>query len=101
MADALQIISRIFSQFNPWVLVDGTLYTLGLSQMDFWIGILSIAVLLTVDIVHERGVKIRSWVLQQNLWFRWSIYLGAIFFILIFGFYGPNYDASQFIYFQF
>lgn len=101
MADALQIISRIFSQFNPWVLVDGTLYTLGLSQVDFWIGILSIAVLLTVDIVHERGVKIRSWVLQQNLWFRWSIYLGAIFFILIFGFYGPNYDASQFIYFQF
>lgn len=101
MADAFQIISRIFSQFNPWVLVDGTLYTLGLSQVDFWIGILSIAVLLTVDIVHERGVKIRSWVLQQNLWFRWSIYLGAIFFILIFGFYGPNYDASQFIYFQF
>lgn len=101
MADALQIISRIFSQFNPWVLVDGTLYTLGLSQVDFWIGILSIAVLLTVDIVHERGIKIRSWVLQQNLWFRWSIYLGAIFFILIFGFYGPNYDASQFIYFQF
>lgn len=101
MADAFQIISRIFSQFNPWVLVDGTLYTLGLSQVDFWIGILSIAVLLTVDIVHERGIKIRSWVLQQNLWFRWSIYLGAIFFILIFGFYGPNYDASQFIYFQF
>ncbi len=101
MMDAFQIISRIFSQFNPWVLVDGTLYTLGLSQVDFWVGILSILLLLAVDIFHERGVKIRSWILQQNLWFRWSIYLGAIFFILIFGFYGPNYDASQFIYFQF
>ena len=98
---AFTMISRLFASFNPWVLVDGTLYTIGLSAVDFWIAILASSVLLTVDILHRRGVHIRQWILCQNLYFRWMIYYAAIFTILIFGFYGPNYDAAQFIYFQF
>lgn len=101
VGDAFYVIRRLFSSFNPWVLADGTLYTLGLSMVDFWLAVLACIVLWTVDILHERGVQIRQWILSQNLWFRWMIYYGAVFSILIFGFYGPNYDAAQFIYFQF
>ena len=54
-----------------------------------------------MDLLHERNIRIREWILQQNLLFRWVVYFIAIFTILIFGFYGPNYDAAQFIYFQF
>ncbi len=98
---AVTMISRLFASFNPWVLADGTLYTLGLSMIDFWIAVLSSCILLTVDILHRRGVEIRQWILNQNLCFRWILYYAAIFSVLIFGFYGPNYDAAQFIYFQF
>ena len=101
LEDAVTVIRQLFSAFNPWVLFDGTLYTLGLSRLDFWIGILAILLILAVDVLHERGVRIRDRLLQQNLFFRWAVYFAAIFAILIFGFYGPNYDAAQFIYFQF
>ena len=101
LEDAVTVIRQLFSSFNPWVLFDGTLYTLGLSMIDFWVGIVAIAVILAVDVLHERGVRIREWILNQNLLFRWMVYFLAIFTILIFGFYGPNYDAAQFIYFQF
>lgn len=101
LEDAVTVIRQLFASFNPWILFDGTLYTLGLSQIDFWVGVLAILTIFAVDILHERGVHIRDWVLEQNLFFRWAVYLAALFTILIFGFYGPNYDAAQFIYFQF
>ena len=98
---ATGIIRQLFSRVNLPVLFDGGLYNLGLSRIDFSIALLSIFILLVVDVLHERNVRIRSWILRQNLWFRWTVYLLAIFSVLIFGFYGPNYDAAQFIYFQF
>lgn len=101
LEDAVTVIRQLFASFNPWILFDGTLYTLGLSRIDFWVGVLAILTIFAVDILHERGVRIRDWILEQNLFFRWAVYLAALFTILIFGFYGPNYDAAQFIYFQF
>lgn len=101
LEDAVSFLRQMFSSFNPWVLFDGTLYTLGLSKIDFWVGVLAILAIVIVDILHERNVHIREWILEQNLVFRWVVYFAAIFTILIFGFYGPNYDAAQFIYFQF
>ena len=98
---AVGILRQLFSRANLAVLFDGGLYNLGLSRLDFTIGLLGITLLLAVDVLHERKVRIRGWILRQNLWFRWAVYFLAVFSILIFGFYGPNYDAAQFIYFQF
>ena len=98
---AFSLIRQMFSGFRPWILIDGSLYAMGLSFIDFWIGMIAIAVLLAVDILHSRNVHIREWIVKQNLWFRWGIYLLAVYSILIFGYYGPNFDATQFIYFQF
>ncbi|MCH5287464.1 MAG: MBOAT family protein [Christensenellaceae bacterium] len=101
LPDAIGILRRLFTGGYLSSFFSGGLYSLGLSQLDFWLGVLFIFVLLTVDVLHERNVRIRSWILGQALWFRWAVYLAAIFTILLFGFYGPNYDAAQFIYFQF
>ena len=104
-ADSLQaatgVIRQLFVPSGISVLFDGSFYAMGLSKIDLNISLLSILALLAVDILHERGVQIRSWILRQGLWLRWTVYLAAVFVILIFGFYGPNYDAAQFIYFQF
>ena len=101
LAAAFGILRQLFSRANLAVLFDGGLYALGLARIDFTIALLSIVLLLAVDLLHERGVGIRDWILRQDLWFRWTVYLLAVFAVLIFGFYGPNYDAAQFIYFQF
>ena len=38
---------------------------------------------------------------RQPLVLRWTVYLLLIFAVLIFGIYGPGYDAAAFIYFAF
>ena len=98
---AVEIIKSSFTVWNPWLLVDGTLYTLGLEVADFWLMVLSILILLFVDILHNKGVSIRDSLLSWPLPVRWGVVYAALFWILLFGVYGPAFDAASFIYFQF
>jgi len=63
--------------------------------------ILAIAVWFASDVLNERGVIVRDWLEKQNLPFQWILILALIFSVLIFGVYGPEVDASMFIYQQF
>ena len=101
ISNAFAMFHQMFSSFNPWIFFDGTLFTLGLSVIDFWITIAAIAVLAAVDVMHHKGIPIREKICKQGVLFRWALYYGVIFAILLFGIYGPGFDAAQFIYFQF
>lgn len=98
-SDAVGIIKGMFV-FNPWVLFDGSLYTLGLDQKDFSIAIISILILIMVSLLR-RNTNLISLVNKQCTVLRWSFYFTCLYAILIFGVYGPGYSAQQFIYFQF
>ena len=74
--------------------------TLGMEEKDFYVMLLGLAMLMAVD-HYKRKVDIKKALAKQNLAFRWLVYYGVIFTVLIFGIYGPGYDASSFIYFQF
>lgn len=99
--DALAIIGQLFAEFNPWIFFDGSIYNLGLNQKDMTVLLLGTALLFFVSLARYNGIKLRDTLAEQNWFFRWGIYLIAIFFILIFGIYGPGFAASQFMYFQF
>lgn len=99
--DAFGIIKSMFSVRNWWVLFDDSLFTLGLDWKNFMLLILAILILLVSDIFKYKGIKVRKVIMRQELWFRWSLYIAAIAGILVFGIWGPGYDASAFIYFQF
>ena len=58
----------------------------------------ALAVWLTISIMQECGMNVREKLSEQNLVFRWSIYIIALVTVLIFGVYGSGYDASSFIY---
>ncbi len=79
-------------------MINGGLLKLGLDVQDLWILLLSSLVLLTVSLLQESGIQIREALSKQNVVFRWIIYLGAIFSLILFGVYGLNYNASDFIY---
>ena len=98
LTQALEMYAATFSEFNPWVLVDGTLFTLGLDAANFIVMLLAMAVLFAVDIANERGVVVRQAIARQDVLFRWTAYLAGIFAIVVFGVYGPGYNASAFIY---
>ena len=98
---AFSYIAAIAGRWNPWALFDGTLYTLGLERTEFWIAVASIVMLMAVDILHYRGMKIRETLFVQQAWFRWTAVIGALMILFVFGVYGPGFNAGQFIYFQF
>lgn len=99
--DAFILVENMFSEFNPWILTDGTLFNMGLDSADMLVLVFSLAVLFVVSVAKYKKLEIREWLCCQGIWFRYTVYLLAVFSILIFGIYGTGYDASQFIYFQF
>ena len=99
---AFAYIGKIFTEANIWCLFDGTLYTLGLDQLEMKILVLSTILLFVVDwMKYHKKEMLDTVLLRQNTWFSWGCILGLIFVILVYGVYGPAYDATQFIYFQF
>ncbi len=96
-----EIVLSMLTAGNPWILFDGSLYCLGLTQKSFSLMLLCIAILMFVDICNNHSIIIRNIILKQDYIFRWIMIAGSIFFILTFGIWGPGYNASNFIYFQF
>ena len=98
----MTFIFRIFSQWNPWVLFDQSLYGLGLNQVEMYILFIALVILFLIDLIrYKRNITLDVFLERQCLWFRWMTVLFMLFFVIIYGVYGPNFDAKQFIYFQF
>ncbi len=92
------MIRSMFTVYNPWILTDDSLFYLGLGFKEFYLLIVCLLILLTVSILQERGISIRDRILECNIVVRWSIYIAAIVFVMIFGTYGWGYDPQAFIY---
>lgn len=101
MADACVLIRALFTDFRPEALAGEGLFALGLDRPDFAVTLVSLAALILFDLLRERWPDIGERIEGLALPLRWSLYLLLIFFILIFGIYGPGYDAASFIYFAF
>lgn len=100
-AVGLGMIHRMFMIHNPWIFTDGTLFTLGLDAKDFNVLLAAFVIFLFFSICRYRGISVGRALSRQGLWFKYLAYLAGIFFVLIYGVYGPAYDANAFIYFQF
>ena len=99
---ALSMFKRTFIHWRDITfLTDGTLIKLGLTTSGWIVMLFFTAILFVVDLAHEKNIRIRDGIDRQLLVFRWIIYIGAVLAILIFGLYGPSYNAASFIYEQF
>ena len=79
----------------------GQLFALKLDMPNFLVALACIGVLLCADLLRERYGPLRPWLTRQALPVRWALYLCGVLAVLIFGVYGPGYDARAFTYFQF
>lgn len=87
-----------FKYLNPWIFFDGEILQLGVTWTDINIIILGCYIMLKVAYLREHYGYARKWIQIQLLPFRWLIWIGLFLLVLIYGLYGPGYDASQFIY---
>lgn len=99
-AGALELIKNV-RQMDWMILINGSLYNLGVPIGYFRVLILAIVLLFCVDGKKDRGIDVAERFLAQSWWFRAIAEVFLIVIILLFGCYGELYDTTQFIYFQF
>lgn len=87
----------LFKEHRLWTLFDGSLFTHGLDQKNFYVVMFGILLMWLVSVLQEKS-KLREEIAAFPLPLRWMIYYGAIVFVLIFGIYGGTYNASSFLY---
>lgn len=97
IVDALKVIF-VKEYANPWIFFDGSLLTTGLTYGDFNVVIFCVLLLIVVGILREKYGYARIFMMQQSIVFRWLVWIGFFILVLVFGKYGPEYSAADFIY---
>lgn len=88
---------QMLTEHRLWTLFDGSLYTHGLDQKNFYVALFGMLLMWAVSLMQEK-CSVREKLAESPLVLRWIVYYGAILLILIFGMYGAAYDASSFVY---
>ena len=73
----------------------------GLGKIDLICLLFGLAILLAVDILHEKRISVFSAVSRKPVWIRWGLYMGLLWATIMLRVYGDVFDNSTFIYFQF
>lgn len=97
VADAWHMLVRAVSVFNVGALFDGSLFLLGLDVIEFIIAVVSLVILLVISILHQKG-SVRERLEHTNIVVRWMILYALLFYVILLGYYGPGYNAAEFIY---
>ncbi len=100
ITDAGKMIKAFFTDVDLHFItgISGEIFKFGVDRLEMFMLFIFLLVLLVVGVLQENGMKLRETIAKQNIVFRWTIYLVALAVILIFGTYGPAYDAKSFIY---
>lgn len=100
--DAVLYIRRIFIHFDPWNLLNGSIYTTTMEYKEFVVLFFAVVCLFLVDLYYQKKrVFFDSLIKNQCLAVQYLAAVCMVIMILVFGIYGEGYDATQFIYFQF
>lgn len=95
--EGIAMVCSIFTVYNPWILFDDSLLSLGLSWKEWIVLLASIALLIKVSL-YQKEHCVRDKILEQNVVVRGLVYLVAIMVVVVFGTYGFGFETKDFIY---
>ncbi len=97
--DSIGMFSRLFVRpFDYSMFTVETMENFGINMREWLLCLIVTLMILLIDILKEKGMNIRETISKKHLIIRWALYLFLIMMILVFGKYGPGYEASNFIY---
>lgn len=96
-ATAGKMYKAIFVNFNfaKW---KAEINMLGLGRIKYAIAFFSFGIVVIADILHEKGIYITEKMKKMPAPVRWALWYAAIFFVILFGAYGPGYTAEAMMY---
>lgn len=80
---------------------DGAFLNMGLNRFDWLVLAAGLLIAGVVEVLQVRGISIYRGLQKRNIVIRWCVYYLIIVILVIFGIYGPSYDAANFVYFNF
>ena len=95
--DAIKVLV-IKGYANPWIFFNNGILNTGVTYGDVNIIIIVVTLMFVVAALREKHGYARIWMAKQSVAFRWFFWISLFAFVLIWGKYGPGYDASEFIY---
>lgn len=103
LSAAMQMLIRSVTDFHLSQLhPSAILHVLPLSQYDWLLLALGTITILAVSLLQERRQKsVRALLDEVCLPLRWGVLLAGIFTVVLFGIYGPDLNAAEFVYMQF
>lgn len=84
--------------FNPWIFFDGSILQFGVTWGDINLIIIAVILLVIVGILSEKYGSARAFMDKQCFLFRWLCWITLFVIVLVYGKYGPGYNAADFIY---
>lgn len=101
LTDGFKMWKLGFSKFNPWIFVDESLFGLGLDRREWGILVFGLILVFIVSYIANTKSDVRTWLHNQNFVFRLIVF-GALFaMIIVWGYYGMDFNAADFIYGRF
>lgn len=99
ITQALNFLVRSIVNVNGFAPADITAH--GLDVSNIIVLLISLAIMTAVDIARYKDVDLIDRLFGLRLPLRWATLYALIFAVIIFGIYGPGYDAARFIYDKF
>jgi D-alanyl-lipoteichoic acid acyltransferase DltB (MBOAT superfamily) len=104
LVDAFKFWRTLFTDMQQnfaeviWDWTDKSIYTsIGLDEKDSLVLLVSLFILLVVSTLQLKG-SVREQISNQNIAFRWLVYIGMFAAVIVFGMYGVGYNPADFIY---
>lgn len=95
--DAFSMLACAVGRLNPEILWNGSLLALGLDGIETAVMLLSMLLLWAVSLLQRKG-SVRDAIAKKPLPLRWLLWYALLFAVILLGYYGPGYSASEFIY---
>jgi len=98
LGQAAGIFKKIFTEFG--MIHSATLEEMGLPGDELMVAMAGVAVLFVISML-QRKKSIYDRLMGSKEVYRWIVCAASLTLIVIYGYYGPGYDAADFIYMQF
>ena len=100
LADGFSMWRYAFFRFNPWIFFDESFYNMGLDRREWGILVFGLILLFVVSLISQKK-NVRDFIKEQNFIARLLIFAVIFAMVIVYGYYGVDFNAADFIYGRF